>query len=480
MKKMLGFACMLCLMISLAVCAQAGENAIIVNPDPTDRLNLRAEPSEDAVSLGKYYNGVRVYVYSVENGWADVEIQCRRGYVKNEYLEYGTYWGAIWEEKSAVPTMRVNTSSLHLRKDASQKSEIIETYPRGTKVQVIGTGSVWHHVIAPAPDGTNFVGYMMAEYLSDDTDFDDIVIPEGGSVNAVIVNPDPSDRLNLRAEPSEDAVSLGKYYNGVVAFVRGVENGWAEVSIQERTGYVKNEYLVYGEYPGPIWEASSAVPTMTVNTTSLQLREDTSEDRRIIQTYAYGTQVQVIGVGTVWHHVLAPGENGAEYVGYMKADCLAGDVSFHKYEEVDSKYAIIANPNPNDRLNLRAEPSVNAASLGKFYNCVPVKVIEKRSDGWCKVEIGLEGGKASGYMQTQYLDFSSDAEERVTSGIKMYEVTYGTAIEEEAGGADECVLSVEKGDVLCVWGDIGDEYCFVTTRNTTGYFPRWALSEQTI
>ena len=33
---------------------------------------------------------------------------------------------------------------------------------------------------------------------------------------AVVKNPDPQDRLNLREQPSETAASLGKYYNGVV------------------------------------------------------------------------------------------------------------------------------------------------------------------------------------------------------------------------------------------------------------------------
>lgn len=480
MKRVIIWICTLCAVMALCGTAVAGESAVISNPDPAQRLNLRKKPSEDAVSLGKYYNGVVAYVYGVQNGWAEVEIQCRRGYVKNEYLEYGSYWGAIWEEKSAVPTMKVNTSSLHLRKDTSQKSEIIETYPRGTKVQVIGVGSVWHHVIAPAPNGKHFVGYMMAEYLSEDVEDENIYIPEGGSVNAVIVNPDPTDRLNLRVAPSEDAISLGKYYNGVVAFVRGVEDGWAEVSIQGRTGHVKNKYLVYGEYPGPVWMPESAVPTMTVASETLHLREDTSTRSRIIETYAHGTEIQVLGVGTVWHHVLAPAPNGSAYVGYMKAEYLEGDVSFHKYEENGQEYAIVANPDPVDRLNLREKPSENAVSLGKFYNWTPVRVLEKRADGWCRVEIGEEGfGVAKGYMKTEYLAFG-DEMERIASGIEIYEVTQDAVIEEEAGGADECVQAMKRGEVLYVLGDISEEYCFVMTRSITGYFPRWALSEEAI
>ena len=310
---------------------------------------------------------------------------------------------------------------------------------------------------------------------------------------AMVSNPDQTDRLNLRTEPSEDAISLGKYYNGVAVCVYSVKNGWAKVDIQGREGYMKDAFLAYGAYEdgeyralgaysGAVYEKWSAVPTMTVNVQSLHLRKDTSIRSESLGTYGYGTQVQILGVGTVWHHVRVPDGTGNGKVGYMKAMYLDGDVSFHKGDAGMSSVerAIVANPNVRDRLNLRAEPSEKSASLGKFYNWTPVKVLEKRADGWCKVEIGEEGcGVARGYMKTQYLAFGENME-KVASGIEMYEVTYGTAIEKDAGGADECIQKMNKGDVLYVWGDIGDEYCFVITRNTTGYFPRWALSGNAI
>lgn len=308
---------------------------------------------------------------------------------------------------------------------------------------------------------------------------------------AMVNNPDPTDRLNLRTKPSEEAITLGKYYNGVVVFVYSVKNGWAKVDIQGREGYMKDEYLAYGvydgneyrplgAYSGAIYAQSSAVPTMRVNAKTLNLRKDTSAQSAIIATYPYGTEVQVIGAGTVWHHVLAPSENGGNFVGYMKAEYLDGDVSFHKAEKKAAEYAVVANPDVNDRLNLRTKPSESSVSLGKFYNWTQVRVIEKRADGWCEVEIGEEGsGVAKGYMKTEYLAFG-DEMEQVASGIEIYEVTQDAVIEEEAGGADECLQVMKKGEVLYVLGDISEEYCFVMTQNITGYFPRWAISENAI
>lgn len=49
-------------------------------------------------------------------------------------------------------------------------------------------------------------------------------------------------------------------------------------------------------------------------------------------------------------------------------------------------YATPANPNPEDRLNLRTAPRKGAASLGKYYNGTPVKVLE-RQGVWTKVSV---------------------------------------------------------------------------------------------
>lgn len=81
-----------------------------------------------------------------------------------------------------------------------------------------------------------------------------------------------------------------------------------------------------------------------------------------------------------------------------------------------SGWAVVDNPNPADRLHLRASPQKSAASLGKFYNGTPVQVLENLGE-WCHVRIGLDGN-LEGYMMTRYLAF----------GVQMDEV--GTAFPE--------------------------------------------------
>lgn len=63
-------------------------------------------------------------------------------------------------------------------------------------------------------------------------------------------------------------------------------------------------------------------------------------------------------------------------------------------------WAVVSNPNPEDRLHLRAKPDKNATSLGKFYNGTPVIILETEG-AWSHVRIGREG--LEGWMMSEYL-----------------------------------------------------------------------------
>ena len=70
-----------------------------------------------------------------------------------------------------------------------------------------------------------------------------------------------------------------------------------------------------------------------------------------------------------------------------------------------SGWAMVNNPNPEDRLHMRVEPDRTTASNGKYYNGAPVRVLERQND-WARVDIlGQEG-----WMMTQYLAFGEDME----------------------------------------------------------------------
>ncbi len=68
-----------------------------------------------------------------------------------------------------------------------------------------------------------------------------------------------------------------------------------------------------------------------------------------------------------------------------------------------SGWARVISDDPNNRLHLRTAPDKNAASLGKYYQGTPVRVLGKSGD-WTEVDVfGVHG-----YMMTKWLAFGAD------------------------------------------------------------------------
>jgi len=99
---------------------------------------------------------------------------------------------------------------------------------------------------------------------------------------------------------------------------------------------------------------------------------------------------------------------------------LEGEIGFHPWNDITridwlslpesyaealgnldtSEWAVVNNPNPVDRLNLREKQTASSGSLGKYYNGTPVRVISRGKE-WTQVDIlGVRG-----YMMTKYLAF---------------------------------------------------------------------------
>lgn len=144
---------------------------------------------------------------------------------------------------------------------------------------------------------------------------------------AVVNNPDSNDRLNLRTNPSPDAPTLGKYYNGTYLEVLSNEkNGWVKVSIFDLEGYMMAKFLVY---PEQLEVGSSTVPSVKINNiggTGLNLRKAQSTDSSSLGLYSNESTVRVFGVSETWCHVQTEDGN----VGFMLREQLSPVLEYQK------------------------------------------------------------------------------------------------------------------------------------------------------
>ncbi len=222
----------------------------------------------------------------------------------------------------------------------------------------------------------------------------------------VVNNPNPQDRLNLREEPNTGSVSYGKYYNGVEVQIRQYWNSeWAQVQIGTAVGFMQTKFLAINPVPGSI---RSMIPTATVNNPNpsdrLNLRESNSEQAASLGKYYNGTQVEVLGYGEAWHHVRVDGRIGFMMGRYLRMSAGSGAGGTGGIPTPGARNAIVNNPNPADRLNLRGSitPSGQGGpSIAKYFNGVDVEIqsyVANMPD-WVFVRIGT----AYGYMQVRYL-----------------------------------------------------------------------------
>lgn len=219
---------------------------------------------------------------------------------------------------------------------------------------------------------------------------------------AVVNNPDSKDRLHLRQTPASEGKSLGRYYNGTeVAVLEHLSDGWAYVRIGNGQGYLEG-YMMERYLSFDLGNVFSAKPLVTTTVNNLNLRSNPSKGASSIGLYPLGVQVEVMGFTAAWYHVKT--QDGQ--TGFMMAEFLSPrlDDIFPEEPQVDYvvDYAIVNNPNPQDRLHLREKPGRESNSLGKYYNGVQALVLEKRSDGWVHVKIGT----LEGYMISDYLAFN--------------------------------------------------------------------------
>lgn len=85
---------------------------------------------------------------------------------------------------------------------------------------------------------------------------------------------------------------------------------------------------------------------------------------------------------------------------------LEDDVLMSAFEQTYSQWAVVRNPDPDDRLHLRTGPDRSLESLGKFYSRTPVFVLESKG-AWSHVLIGSDN-LLEGWMMNRYLAFGEE------------------------------------------------------------------------
>ena len=149
---------------------------------------------------------------------------------------------------------------------------------------------------------------------------------------AARVLPKVDEYANIRSDANQDSELLGRLPKGAMAEV--VEQGeeWTQISSGSVTGYVKNEYLAFGEEAKQL--ATDTCPLMaTVQTDSLRIRKEGSEEAGVITLAEAGDSYRVLEQSTDWVKIAYKDDKE----GYVAADYVSVELKVGKAISIEEE-----------------------------------------------------------------------------------------------------------------------------------------------
>lgn len=142
------------------------------------------------------------------------------------------------------------------------------------------------------------------------------------------------NNMNVRKEPTEDALLAGYLYKDCVAEIIEQKDGWTHVRSGNLEGWAKDDFLVFGdEARTKIEEGNSKIATITTET--LRVRADADENADITALLGQGVEVRVVESEDEWTKVrFDDGTEGSEE-GYVSNDYISIGYDFLQGETME-------------------------------------------------------------------------------------------------------------------------------------------------
>jgi len=191
-------------------------------------------------------------------------------------------------------------------------------YPDGKSLFRVGSNWVFEESGVPALVGDHpWSDITVIDWSSLPESYEDALSQVDHTNWALVCNPDPQDRLNLRTKPDKKSTSLGKYYNGAPVRILEHKGEWARVDILGVNGWMMTEYLAMGNEMKTVTYAGPQLQTVEGGA---MLHAAPNEEAAVASMEAGFASMQIIGiVNEQWYHVWFYGEGNG---GYFRAEDL--------------------------------------------------------------------------------------------------------------------------------------------------------------
>lgn len=192
------------------------------------------------------------------------------------------------------------------------------------------------------------------------------------------------EAVNVRDSASEDGKLIGKFYKECAGIIIEKGNGWTKLKTGELTGWVKNDYLLFGEEAAKL--ADKVVEkTATSTADCLRVREEADADGAVLDLLAKGDQIAVLEENGEWIKVeFSDGEEGYVSSEYVEiADSLGTGETI---EAIQAKEAALKKAQEEATSKDKKDKNGDSASSG---NKEPEKTITNAVAANCSDQVLL-------------------------------------------------------------------------------------------
>ena len=114
-----------------------------------------------------------------------------------------------------------------------------------------------------------------------------------GSPYSKLAMANVEEAVNVRADASESATLLGKLYSGCGGEILDQKGTWTKIKTGNLTGWVRNDYLLFGEQAKKLAD-ESVTKTATSIADTLRVRKEPSENASVYSLLARGDEIAAV------------------------------------------------------------------------------------------------------------------------------------------------------------------------------------------
>ena len=171
--------------------------------------------------------------------------------------------------------------------------------------------------------------------------------------NQVVANID--SYLNIRADNSEDSEVVGKFYNGNVGTLVHKGKEWSVVASGNAYGYVKNDYLLFGDDAEQYIE-NNCDQVAKVTAETLNVRADESTDSEIVTQSDADSALTVLSEDNGWVKVAV----SEDQVGYVSSDYVYLDYVYETAVTIEEEQAALTAQEQENEQQATETPATEA------------------------------------------------------------------------------------------------------------------------